>query len=87
MITHPQGTFPVCKVCHREPKHYITTGRCGADPIIAGTIGERHILECFCRGAEQRTALHPRLVDAEREWRDCFAITAIALKSRPRRAA
>lgn len=88
MISHPAGTFRLCESCRREPKHYIAAGRAGADPIaFSGVIGERHILECFCNGAERRTAFHPRLEDAEREWRDRFAVTALALKSRPRRAA
>ena len=87
MITHPPGTFPPCKFCGHEPKHFAATGRCGNDPVIVGHIGERHVLECFCHGTEQRTALHPRLDDATREWRDRFAISALALKQRARQAA
>lgn len=87
MMPHPPGTFPACNNCRREPKHFIATGRCGTDPIIVGTIGERHSLECGCRGAEQRTARHPRFADAQREWRDRFGVTALALRSRVRRAA
>lgn len=87
MISHPAGSFPVCKSCGHEPKHYLAIGRCRSDPILAGIIGERHVLECFCVGAEHRTALHPRFEDAKRQWRDHFSVRSLALRTRTRRAA
>lgn len=39
------------------------------------------------RGAEQRTARHARFGDAQREWRDRFGVSALALRHRARRAA
>jgi hypothetical protein len=87
MISHSTGTFPVCKYCGQEPKHYVATGRCRTDPILVGAIGERHVLECFCQGAEQRTALHPRLTEAMREWRDFYSVLSLSLHRRARQAA
>ncbi len=86
-ISHEAGTFPLCRKCSREPKHYLVTGRSTKDSFnLRIPPGERHLIECFCSGAECSTRLLPSFAAALIEWRDQFAIAPIAV-GRRRRAA
>lgn len=82
-VTHPPGTFPLCKKCGHEPKHYVCAGRSSKDAFDLRTpAAERHLIECFCSGDECRTDLLPSFVAANIEWRDRFAVSQPARRKR-----
>ena len=74
-VTHPPGTFALCKKCSREPRHYVASGHSTKDPIdVRLPSPDRHILECCCSGIECRTELLPSLAAANIQWRERFGI-------------
>jgi len=64
--THTAGTFPICKDCHREPRHFVI----GGASYSTGMSSEKHMLECRCH----RTGKFQKVDDAVREWRQVFAV-------------
>lgn len=64
--SHPETTFPPCKDCAREPRHFVI----GGSMFASGISPEKHMLECSCH----HTSKFNRFEDAVREWRQVFAI-------------
>lgn len=64
--SHPEKTFPICKDCAREPRHFVI----GGASYSSGQSPEKHMLECRCHC----TGKFNNSDDAIREWRQVFAV-------------
>lgn len=60
---HPAGTFPACRECGQEPRHFAIGGGIATASGSASTT--RHMLECRCG----QTGRFPALDAAVRDWR------------------
>ena len=78
--SHKPGTFPICRDCQKEPRHFV----CGGGMYASGMSSEKHFLECRCGN---RTMKYADFAIASRDWRDLFGVSVPAQVSPIKRCA